>query len=91
MAYVPVGLLAVAAVVRLAVPVTTLAESPVRAGILWAGTDDGNVQVTRDDGKTWTNVVQNVPGVPNVASHRAAKSAVGVLSLVSMPLTSDAE
>jgi photosystem II stability/assembly factor-like uncharacterized protein len=44
--------------------VTTLSESPARAGILWAGTDDGNLQVTRDDGKTWTNVVGNVPGVP---------------------------
>ena len=33
--------------------VTTLAESPARAGILWAGTDDGNVQVSRDGGGTW--------------------------------------
>lgn len=44
--------------------VTSLSESPVRPGILWAGTDDGNVQVTRDDGKTWTNVVGNIPGAP---------------------------
>lgn len=43
--------------------VTTLCESPVRAGILWAGTSDGNVQVTRD-GRTWKNVVSNIPGVP---------------------------
>lgn len=43
--------------------ITTLSESPVRAGILWAGTDDGNVQVTRD-GETWKNVVGNIPGVP---------------------------
>ena len=35
----------------------------MRAGILWAGTDDGNVQVTRD-GETWKNVVGNIPGVP---------------------------
>jgi photosystem II stability/assembly factor-like uncharacterized protein len=41
--------------------ITTLSESPVRAGVLWAGTDDGNVQVTRD-GKTWTNIT--IPGVP---------------------------
>ena len=34
----------------------TLAESPKQAGELWAGTDDGLVQLTRDDGKTWTNV-----------------------------------
>ncbi len=44
--------------------ITALAESPVRAGVLWAGTDDGNLQVTRDDGQTWKNVVANVPGVP---------------------------
>jgi len=44
--------------------ITALAESPVRAGILWAGTDDGNVQFTRNDGETWKNVVSNVPGVP---------------------------
>ncbi len=42
---------------------TTLAESPVKAGVLWVGTDDGNLQVTRDDGRTWTNVVASVPGV----------------------------
>lgn len=43
--------------------ITTLSESPARAGILWAGTDDGNLQVSKD-GETWKNVVQNVPGVP---------------------------
>jgi photosystem II stability/assembly factor-like uncharacterized protein len=42
---------------------TTVAESPVKDGVLWVGTDDGNLQVTRDDGKTWTNVVSNVPGL----------------------------
>src|SRR5580692_1220619 len=44
--------------------ISALAESPVRAGILWAGTDDGNLQVSRNDGETWKNVVSNVPGVP---------------------------
>jgi photosystem II stability/assembly factor-like uncharacterized protein len=44
--------------------ITTLAESPLRAGVLWAGTDDGNLQVSRDGGTTWTNVVSRVPGVP---------------------------
>jgi photosystem II stability/assembly factor-like uncharacterized protein len=43
---------------------TTLAESPLKAGILWAGTDDGNLQVSRDGGTTWTNVAARVPGVP---------------------------
>src|SRR5208282_3096448 len=36
--------------------VFTLAESPLKAGLLWAGTDDGLVQITQDDGKTWSNV-----------------------------------
>ncbi len=44
--------------------ITTISESPVSADVLWAGTDDGNLQVTRDGGKTWKNVVSRVPGVP---------------------------
>jgi photosystem II stability/assembly factor-like uncharacterized protein len=43
--------------------ITTVSESPKKQGLLWVGTDDGNVQVTRDDGKTWTNVVSKMPGV----------------------------
>lgn len=37
-------------------------ESPVVPGILWVGTDDGLVQVSRDDGATWTEVGTNIPG-----------------------------
>ena len=44
--------------------ITTISESPLTANVLWAGTDDGNVQVTRDGGKTWSNVAGKVPGVP---------------------------
>lgn len=44
--------------------ITTLTESPLKAGLLYAGTDDGQIQVTRDGGATWTNVTANVPGVP---------------------------
>jgi photosystem II stability/assembly factor-like uncharacterized protein len=44
--------------------ITTVAESPSRAGILWVGTDDGNLQVSKDGGSTWTNVTAHVPGVP---------------------------
>ncbi len=36
--------------------VFALAESPLQRGMLWAGTDDGLIQLTRDDGKTWENV-----------------------------------
>jgi photosystem II stability/assembly factor-like uncharacterized protein len=40
-----------------------IAESPRNANLIWVGTDDGNLQVTRDGGVTWTNVVANVPGL----------------------------
>jgi len=36
--------------------VFTVAESPKQEGVIWAGTDDGLIQLTRDDGKSWTNV-----------------------------------
>ena len=42
----------------------SISESPKDKSVIWVGTDDGNVQVTRDAGKTWTNVVGNVPGLP---------------------------
>ena len=42
----------------------TIAESPLNENIIWAGTDDGNIQVTKNGGKSWKNVVENVPGVP---------------------------
>jgi photosystem II stability/assembly factor-like uncharacterized protein len=41
--------------------VVTIAESPMVPGIIWAGTDDGNVQLSRDGGANWTNVARNVP------------------------------
>jgi len=36
--------------------ITTISESPVIPGIIWAGTDDGNVHLTRDGGTTWTKI-----------------------------------
>lgn len=44
--------------------ITTLCESPLIHGLIWAGTDDGNIQLTRDDGRTWTNVRPFIKGVP---------------------------
>jgi photosystem II stability/assembly factor-like uncharacterized protein len=44
--------------------IVTISGSPITPGLIWVGTDDGNVQLTRDDGKTWTNMRKNVPGVP---------------------------
>ena len=44
--------------------IITVAESPIKPGIVWVGTDDGNVQVTRDGGATFSNVTANLPGLP---------------------------
>jgi photosystem II stability/assembly factor-like uncharacterized protein len=41
----------------------SISESPKNGQIIWVGTDDGNLQITRDGAKTWTNVVGNVPGL----------------------------
>jgi len=42
----------------------TIAESPVQAGVIWVGTDDGLVQITRDGGGAWDDVTGNVGGLP---------------------------
>jgi len=42
----------------------TIAESPLDENIIWVGTDDGNVQLTRNGGKTWENLTRNIPGLP---------------------------
>ncbi len=44
-----------------------IAESPRDPNIIWVGTDDGNLQITRDGGKNWTNVVGNIQGLPKNA------------------------
>ena len=41
-----------------------ISESPKNPNVLWVGTDDGNLQLSRDGGKTWTNVVTNIKGLP---------------------------
>ncbi len=45
--------------------ITAFAESPLTAGLLYVGTDDGNVQVSRDHGATWTNVADRIPDLPD--------------------------
>ena len=45
----------------------SISESPRDGNTIWVGTDDGNVQLTRDAGKTWTNVVGNVPNLPKAS------------------------
>ncbi|MGD8321966.1 MAG: glycosyl hydrolase, partial [Gemmatimonadota bacterium] len=44
---------------------TTIGESPLDPAVLWVGFDDGNLQVSRDGGATWTEVSHNVRGVPD--------------------------
>jgi hypothetical protein len=58
--------------------ITTISESPLKKGLLYVGTDDGNLQVSKDGGETWQNVTKNIPGAPEfayvsrvVASHHA--------------------
>ncbi|HKS05683.1 MAG TPA: hypothetical protein VJR92_05170, partial [Gemmatimonadaceae bacterium] len=47
--------------------IISLAESPKLAGVIYTGSDDGAVQVTRDGGRTWTNITKNIPGISPVA------------------------
>ncbi len=47
--------------------IITIAESPLNDAVVWAGTDDGNIQVTRDGGISWENVVNNIPNRPTNA------------------------
>ncbi len=44
--------------------ILAVAPSPIKEGIIWVGTDDGNVQLTKDGGKTWQNVAKNIKEVP---------------------------
>lgn len=56
-----------------------ISPSPITDGVIWVGSDDGNVQVTRDDGGSWTNTVGAIEGAPDTGwvadvepSHHAA-------------------
>lgn len=59
---------------------TEIAESPLVPGVIWVGTDDGNVQVSRDGGATWEEVGKNIPGVDHetyVSGLEASRSDAG--------------
>ncbi|MGI8783576.1 MAG: VPS10 domain-containing protein [Acidobacteriota bacterium] len=65
--------------------IISLAESPARAGVLWAGTDDGNLQSSQDGGKNWTNLIEGLPGVPKFSpvSHVEPSRAAAATAYVS--------
>jgi photosystem II stability/assembly factor-like uncharacterized protein len=44
--------------------IITICESPLNDQLIWVGTDDGNVQVTKNGGDLWENVKLNIPGIP---------------------------
>ena len=44
--------------------ILTIAESPVQEGVIWVGTDDGNVHITTDGGKKWTDITKRISGMP---------------------------
>ncbi len=47
--------------------ILAIAPSPVDKNVIWVGTDDGNLQLTTDGGKTWNNLVSKLPGCPKAA------------------------
>ena len=62
--------------------IISIAESPIVPGLLWVGTDDGNVQMSRDDGASWVNLTDNIAQFPQnyyvesiAASHHDAGTA----------------
>jgi photosystem II stability/assembly factor-like uncharacterized protein len=56
--------------------VYALDESPLAQGLLWAGTNDGLVHVSRDGGENWTNVTANLPGMPVYGAVRNIEASV---------------
>ena len=54
--------------------ITTIDESPLEEGVIWVGTDDGNVQLTRDGGKTWTKLNDRITGNPEYWVSRVTAS-----------------
>lgn len=47
--------------------ILSIAPSPLQKGVMWVGTDDGNVQLTTNGGQTWTNLISKMPGAPKNA------------------------
>ncbi|MFN3848299.1 MAG: WD40/YVTN/BNR-like repeat-containing protein [Spirosomataceae bacterium] len=61
--------------------ITAIAESPFKQGTLYVGTDDGNVHITVDDGKTWTKIMKGIPVNSHVSRLEASQYQDGVVYL----------
>jgi photosystem II stability/assembly factor-like uncharacterized protein len=59
--------------------ITALAESPFKQGTLYVGTDDGNVHLTTDDGKTWTKIMAGLPKNAHVSRLEASRTKDGTV------------
>ncbi|MES2648732.1 MAG: hypothetical protein V4717_17785 [Bacteroidota bacterium] len=65
--------------------ILTIEPSPIEKNVLWVGTDDGNIQLTRDGGATWTNLTNNIKGFPKacwIQQVRASRFKAGEAFLV---------
>ncbi|MFC4723558.1 hypothetical protein ACFO5O_14575 [Geojedonia litorea] len=65
--------------------ILTIAPSPVDQNVIWAGTDDGQIQLTKDKGKTWVNLTTNVKGMPKeawIARIKASDYSAGTVWMV---------
>ncbi|MEQ8476267.1 MAG: hypothetical protein RIB54_08490 [Fulvivirga sp.] len=65
--------------------ILTIAASPVDKEVIWAGTDDGQVQLTRNGGKTWKNLTKQIKGLPNeawIAQIKASRYEAGTAWMV---------
>ncbi|MEM7371012.1 MAG: hypothetical protein AAF587_20525 [Bacteroidota bacterium] len=61
--------------------ILTIAESPKKEGVIWIGTDDGNIQLTQDGGKSWNNLNSQINGLPKfswIAKIHASKHDAGM-------------
>ncbi|MFC1513701.1 hypothetical protein ACFL5P_01705, partial [candidate division KSB1 bacterium] len=54
--------------------ISSISESPVKPGVIWCGTDDGNIQLTQDNGQTWTLLNDNIPDNPGYWVSRVTAS-----------------
>jgi photosystem II stability/assembly factor-like uncharacterized protein len=65
--------------------ILSIAPSPVDPNVIWVGTDDGQIQLTKNKGKTWVNLTSNVKGMPNeswIAKLDASKFNAGTIWMV---------